>query len=145
VTAGLRSALATSIARNELFTAAGLSPTPPLAEGPEPRLELQDARSLAAPEDVAALLAAAGAPPTHLKTQQAVDIVWEFVAFVLTALVFLLIGVTTSFAELGAATIRVTATSTPSQCYAAAYGEPSSQSTPASAWIFAVLSIGIPA
>jgi CPA1 family monovalent cation:H+ antiporter len=37
------------------------------------------------------------------KTQQAVDIVWEFVAFVLTALVFLLIGVTTSFAELAAA------------------------------------------
>ena len=37
------------------------------------------------------------------QTQQAVDIVWEFVAFVLTALVFLLIGVTSSFAELGAA------------------------------------------
>jgi ABC-2 type transport system ATP-binding protein len=48
------------------LTAAGLSPTPPLTEGPEPRLELRDARSLAAPEDVAALLAAAGVLPTHL-------------------------------------------------------------------------------
>ncbi len=37
------------------------------------------------------------------RTQRAVDIVWEFVAFVLTALVFLLIGLTSSFAELIAA------------------------------------------
>jgi monovalent cation:H+ antiporter, CPA1 family len=37
------------------------------------------------------------------QTQQAVDIVWEFLAFVLTALVFLLVGVTISFAELAAA------------------------------------------
>lgn len=37
------------------------------------------------------------------RTQQAVDTVWEFLAFVLTALVFLLIGVTSSFAELMAA------------------------------------------
>ncbi|MDQ6682718.1 MAG: cation:proton antiporter [Chloroflexota bacterium] len=37
------------------------------------------------------------------RTQQAVDVVWEFVAFVLTALVFLLIGLTSSFADLGAA------------------------------------------
>jgi CPA1 family monovalent cation:H+ antiporter len=34
------------------------------------------------------------------RTQRAVDLVWEFVAFVLTALVFLLIGLTSSFAEL---------------------------------------------
>ena len=34
------------------------------------------------------------------RTQEAVDTVWEFVAFVLTALVFLLIGLTSSFAEL---------------------------------------------
>ena len=37
------------------------------------------------------------------RTQRAVDVVWEFVAFVLTALVFLLIGLTSSFAELIAA------------------------------------------
>jgi CPA1 family monovalent cation:H+ antiporter len=37
------------------------------------------------------------------RTQRAVDIVWEFVAFVLTALVFLLIGLTSSFAELATA------------------------------------------
>lgn len=37
------------------------------------------------------------------RTQEAVDTVWEFVAFVLTALVFLLIGLTTSFADLAAA------------------------------------------
>lgn len=37
------------------------------------------------------------------RTQQAVDTVWEFVAFVLTALVFLLIGLTSSFADLAAA------------------------------------------
>jgi CPA1 family monovalent cation:H+ antiporter len=42
------------------------------------------------------------------KTQQAVDIVWEFVAFVLTALVFLLIGLTSSFADLGAAAGPIT-------------------------------------
>lgn len=34
------------------------------------------------------------------RTQEAVDTVWEFVAFVLTALVFLLIGLSSSFAEL---------------------------------------------
>jgi len=38
-----------------------------------------------------------------LRTQQAVDIVWEFVAFVLSALVFLLIGLTISFSDLAAA------------------------------------------
>jgi ABC-2 type transport system ATP-binding protein len=48
------------------LTAAGLSPTPPPIEGPEPRLELRDARALAAPDEIAALLAAAGVPPTHL-------------------------------------------------------------------------------
>jgi ABC-2 type transport system ATP-binding protein len=53
-------------AARRALSAAGLSPTPPPTEGPEPRLELRDARSLAAPEDVAALLAAAGVPPTHL-------------------------------------------------------------------------------
>jgi CPA1 family monovalent cation:H+ antiporter len=37
------------------------------------------------------------------RTEQAVDTVWEFVAFVLTALVFLLIGLTSSFADLEAA------------------------------------------
>lgn len=37
------------------------------------------------------------------RTQRAVDVVWEFVAFVLTALVFLLIGLTSSLAELTAA------------------------------------------
>jgi len=36
-------------------------------------------------------------------SMQAVDTVWEFVAFVLTAVVFLLIGLTISFAELAAA------------------------------------------
>jgi CPA1 family monovalent cation:H+ antiporter len=37
------------------------------------------------------------------RTQQAVDVVWEFVAFVLTAIVFLLIGLSTSIAELASA------------------------------------------
>ena len=37
------------------------------------------------------------------RTEEAVDTVWEFVAFVLTALVFLLIGLTSSFADLEAA------------------------------------------
>lgn len=37
------------------------------------------------------------------RTQRAVDVVWEFVAFVLTALVFLLIGLTSSLGELAAA------------------------------------------
>ena len=46
--------------------AAGLSPTPPMTEGPESRLELRDARALAAPDEIAALLTAAGVPPTHL-------------------------------------------------------------------------------
>jgi ABC-2 type transport system ATP-binding protein len=48
------------------LTAAGLSPTPPPIEGPVPRLELRDARALTAPDEIAALLAAAGVPPTHL-------------------------------------------------------------------------------
>jgi ABC-2 type transport system ATP-binding protein len=48
------------------LTAAGLAPTLPPIEGPEPRLELRDARALAAPDEIAALLAAAGVPPTHL-------------------------------------------------------------------------------
>jgi CPA1 family monovalent cation:H+ antiporter len=37
------------------------------------------------------------------RTQDAVDIVWEFVAFILNALVFLLVGLATSIGELGAA------------------------------------------
>ena len=37
------------------------------------------------------------------RTRQAVDIIWEFVAFVLTALVFLLIGLSSSFSDLGRA------------------------------------------
>ncbi len=37
------------------------------------------------------------------QTEETVDTVWEFVAFVLTALVFLLIGLTSSFADLEAA------------------------------------------
>ena len=37
------------------------------------------------------------------RTQEALDLVWEFIAFVLNALVFLLIGVATSTGELGAA------------------------------------------
>jgi CPA1 family monovalent cation:H+ antiporter len=41
------------------------------------------------------------------RAQQAVDIVWEFVAFVLTALVFLLIGLSSSFADLGAAAVPI--------------------------------------
>lgn len=42
------------------------------------------------------------------QTQQAVDIIWEVLAFVLTAMVFLLIGLTTSFAELAAAAGPIT-------------------------------------
>lgn len=42
------------------------------------------------------------------RSLQAVDTVWEFVAFVLTALVFLLIGLTSSFADLAAAAGPIT-------------------------------------
>jgi CPA1 family monovalent cation:H+ antiporter len=37
------------------------------------------------------------------RTEEALDLVWEFIAFILNALVFLLIGVATSVGDLGAA------------------------------------------
>ena len=46
--------------------AAGLEPTLRAIDGQDPRLELRDARALEAPEEIAALLTAAGVPPTHL-------------------------------------------------------------------------------
>jgi ABC-2 type transport system ATP-binding protein len=53
-------------AAKRALTAAGLSPTPPPIEGPEPRLELRDAWALSAPDEIAVVLAASGVPPTHL-------------------------------------------------------------------------------
>jgi ABC-2 type transport system ATP-binding protein len=46
--------------------AAGLSLTYQAVDGQDPMLELRDARALEAPDEIAALLVAAGAPPTHL-------------------------------------------------------------------------------
>jgi ABC-2 type transport system ATP-binding protein len=46
--------------------AVGLAPERREADGRPPMLELRDARVLDAPEDVATVLVAAGAPPTHL-------------------------------------------------------------------------------
>jgi ABC-2 type transport system ATP-binding protein len=45
---------------------AGLTPTRAGRDGASGLLELRDARALEAPDDVAALLVAAGTPPTHL-------------------------------------------------------------------------------
>ena len=44
----------------------GLSPTLRASDGNRARLELRDPRALDRPDDVARLLVAAGAPPTHL-------------------------------------------------------------------------------
>lgn len=41
------------------------------------------------------------------RTRDRVDVVWEFVSFVLTALVFLLIGLTSSFRDLAAASVPI--------------------------------------
>ena len=53
-------------AAGQALSAAGLSPTPAAIDGAEPRLELREARALEAPDEIAALLVAAGVPPTHL-------------------------------------------------------------------------------
>ena len=46
--------------------AAGLAPTLRAVDGRDPRVELRGARALEAPDEIAALLVAAGLPPTHL-------------------------------------------------------------------------------
>jgi ABC-2 type transport system ATP-binding protein len=46
--------------------AAGLAPTRPVSDGDAARLELRDPSALECPDDIARLLVAAGAPPTHL-------------------------------------------------------------------------------
>jgi ABC-2 type transport system ATP-binding protein len=53
-------------AAEHALRASGRSPTVREVDGTESRLELRDARSLEAPEEIAALLVAAGVPPTHL-------------------------------------------------------------------------------
>ena len=53
-------------AARRALLAAGLDPTLRAVDGHEARLELRDRRALAAPDEIAALLAAAGVPPTHL-------------------------------------------------------------------------------
>lgn len=46
--------------------AAGLEPTLRATNDQDPRLELREVRALEAPDEIAALLTAAGVPPTHL-------------------------------------------------------------------------------
>jgi len=53
-------------AARRTLLADGLTPTLRAIDGQDPRLELRDRRALEAPDEIAALLAAAGAPPTHL-------------------------------------------------------------------------------
>jgi ABC-2 type transport system ATP-binding protein len=53
-------------AARQTLLAAGLEPTLRAIDGQDPRLELRDVRALDAPDKIAALLAAAGVPPTHL-------------------------------------------------------------------------------
>jgi ABC-2 type transport system ATP-binding protein len=53
-------------AARRTLLAAGLKPTIHALDGQDPRLELRDRRALEAPDEIAALLAAAGVPPTHL-------------------------------------------------------------------------------
>ncbi len=53
-------------AAERALLAAGLAPTIRTIDGHDARLELRDARALAAPDEIAALLVAAGTPPTHL-------------------------------------------------------------------------------
>jgi ABC-2 type transport system ATP-binding protein len=53
-------------AAQRTLLAAGLGPTLRAIDGQDPRLELRDRRALDAPDQIAALLAAAGVPPTHL-------------------------------------------------------------------------------
>lgn len=50
----------------QTLRAAGLSPARQASNERAGRLELRDARALEAPDDIARLLVAAGAPPTHL-------------------------------------------------------------------------------
>jgi ABC-2 type transport system ATP-binding protein len=52
-------------AAERALRAAGLSPARRASAGPD-RLELREAQALEAPEEIARLLVAAGAPPTHL-------------------------------------------------------------------------------
>ena len=51
---------------DEALRAAGFSPTLRQSDGLAARLELRESRALDCPDDVARLLVAAGAPPTHL-------------------------------------------------------------------------------
>jgi ABC-type multidrug transport system, ATPase component len=53
-------------AAERALLAAGLAPTLRAVDGRDPRLELRGARALEAPDEIAALLVAAGVPPTHL-------------------------------------------------------------------------------
>jgi ABC-2 type transport system ATP-binding protein len=53
-------------AARRALLAAGLEPTLRAIEGQDPRLELRGVRALEAPDEIAALLTAAGVPPTHL-------------------------------------------------------------------------------
>jgi ABC-2 type transport system ATP-binding protein len=53
-------------AARRTLLAAGLEPALRAIEGEDPRLELRERRALEAPDEVAALLVAAGIPPTHL-------------------------------------------------------------------------------
>ena len=53
-------------AARQALLAVGLAATIRAVDGQDPRLELRDTRALEAPESIAALLVAAGAPPTHL-------------------------------------------------------------------------------
>ena len=53
-------------AAERALLAAGLAPTLRTIDGQDARLELRDARALGAPDEIAALLVTAGAPPTHL-------------------------------------------------------------------------------
>jgi ABC-2 type transport system ATP-binding protein len=53
-------------AARRTLLAAGLEPILRAIDDQDPRLEVRDRRALEAPDEVAALLAAAGVPPTHL-------------------------------------------------------------------------------
>jgi ABC-2 type transport system ATP-binding protein len=53
-------------AARRALLAAGMEPTLRAIDGQDPRLELREFRALEEPDGIAALLAAAGTPPTHL-------------------------------------------------------------------------------
>jgi ABC-2 type transport system ATP-binding protein len=53
-------------AARRTLIAAGFEPILRAISGQDPRLEIRDVRALEAPDEIAALLAAAGVPPTHL-------------------------------------------------------------------------------